>query len=221
MLFLVGCVAGNSQDFGSVITGTDISSIEDGSAVGEYARLCLPQNYSMTQAIEFARQQGWQDASDSELQNIGLGNLRRKILEIPGGGGRYRETQAILKFNGQDENILANMMERYDRHGKLVRTDCTIYTTQQNYLPICTAIGKLLKRPPDSNQKFQRSDSQFIRWNVIIANKPASVRCDGIGAKTATDEQKFAGTAISMVVDQSVVLPVLPNKANSNIDNKN
>jgi len=207
-MFLSACVAASGQNSKNLVLSINAEEIDDNFTTREFARLCLARDYSVAQSVELAKTDGWEDAADGDLKNSGLENLRRKILEIPGGGGRYRETQTILKYALAENNLFANLMERFDRHETLVSTECTFYLDQQNYLPVCTALGKLLKRPPDSNNKFPNSNSQFIRWNVIISEKTASLRCDGMGKKkTGTRSVKkkpFTGTIISMVVDQTI-----------------
>lgn len=200
-----GCTAAPSPSLQNTITAIDIDKVEGNAPAQEFARLCLSGNQAIDQLADFARADGWMDADLPELKLAGLGNLHRAILEVPGGGGRYRETQVLLQYNSRTENLVVNMMERFDRENKLVRTECSLYAISKPYLPICTAVGILLNRPPDSNRRFKHASAHFIRWNVTIANRPASVRCDGVGPSenAKSDPGTFTGTTISMIVDHS------------------
>ncbi len=207
---LSGCITGSEQNTAGVIMAVDVDEIESIPAAHEFARLCLARNKQISSLIEFAKTDGWREGDDEFLNAIGLGDLRRKILSIPGGGGRYHETQSILIYDSKTEIMTANLMERFRRDNKLVRTECTLFVKSPDYLQICTAIGKLLKRPPDSNQRFKRTGSHFIRWNISMENNPASVRCEGLGVVESTGNPTdkmtngFSGTVISMIVNQLI-----------------
>lgn len=216
---LCGCTAGGTPNPTNRITSIAMDEVEGVPPAQEFARLCLAQNKSIAQLVEFAMSDGWQNADDDILNNAGLPNLRRQVLEIPGGGGQYRETQSILNNQSEEDALIANLMQRFDRKDALIRTECTLYAREKNHLPICTAIGDLLKRPPDSNQRFKQTASQFIRWNITISDRPASVRCEGIGTGANSQggsRERFTGTIISMIVDQAnVVKPISSLRKNS------
>lgn len=200
-----GCTVASSPSPQNTITTVDIDKVEGNAPAQEFARLCLSGNQAIDKLADFARADGWMDADLPELKLAGLGNLHRTILEVPGGGGRYREAQILLQYNSRTDNLVVNMMERFDRQNKLVRTECSLYAISKPYLPICTAVGILLNRPPDSNRRFKHASAHFIRWNVTIANRSASVRCDGVGPSENAKSipGTYIGTTISVIVDQT------------------
>ncbi len=204
------CTSTSHQTSAKVLKSIDIDEIDGNFIAQEFARICLSENQSIANLEEFARLQGWTKATPIDLKRSKLEFLSRKILSIPGGGGRYYETQTLLGFNSGQQDLIVNMMERFDRQKNLVRTECALYAYQENHLPVCTAIGILLKRPPDSNQTFPGSNSHFIRWNAAISSKATSVRCDGVGmtqepvelrTRTIANPDEFTGTIVTTIVD--------------------
>lgn len=207
-LISVGCT-NNAKTSKNIVASIDLDEIDGHVMAQEFARLCLEENRSISQLVEFAKSDGWQVTNSDALKQAGLAKLKRTMLEIPGGGGRYRETQSILSLGTATVDLIANMMERFDRGNNLVRTECTLYSSQTDYLPVCAAIGTLLNGPPQSNKKFPHSNSHFIRWSIEINQRPASVRCDAIGivskdkqTEDARHKDIFTGITISMIVDQ-------------------
>ena len=168
-------------------------------------------NKSIPDISLLAIEEGWRDAQYDELEKAKLKNLRRTVLEIPGGGGRYRETQSLLTRGSDSGVIFLNLMQKFDRREKLISSQCSLHIEDADHLPICTSVGKMLNRAPQSNSKFSKTNSQFIRWNVVFNNYSASVRCDGMGTLADEDDheaveenQQFTGTVISLVVDRTV-----------------
>ena len=229
-LFLVSCSPSATHNQKELVSSIDLALVQESEPAKTFANLCMANNKSIPAIEELALETKWLLADDKDLEKSKLSKLRRKILEIPGGGGHFRETQTLLIDKSHEQKHFLNLMQKFNRQDKLVSTKCVLYFEEENHLPICTSVGKLLKRPPDSNSKFSQSNSQFIRWNIVLNAKKGSVRCDGMGtveteAKSTEDKSAaiketngFNGTVVSLTIDRTSNPVVKKPVANSTAD---
>ncbi len=209
-LFLVSCSASATKNQKELVSSIDLALVQESEPAKTFANLCMANNKSIPTIEALALETKWLLAEVKDLEKAKLSKLRRTILEIPGGGGHFRETQTLLIDKSHETKRFLNLMQKFNRQDKLVSTKCVFYVEGENHLPICTSIGKLLKRPPDSNSKFSQSNSQFIRWNIVLHAKKGSVRCDGMGTieadakqDTKTNANGFNGTIVSLTIDRT------------------
>lgn len=175
LLAVTGCTTINTSTLDLPSIGqTEIDTVKRSTA-NEFAATCLSSKSNVKLLREKVEANGWQLANDDDLKDIKLSKLRKKILDIPGGGGHYSETQSIFKKNIGNQILILNLEEHFSRNNPDI-DHCEIYSTDE-LLANCTQIGSILKRPPDRNQKYQSQNAHFIGWSIAHDNKAGDIMC--------------------------------------------
>lgn len=177
LLALSACVSSNSSMRGfkaidlSAAAGSEVSFL-----VGQFSKLCLTQSQNAQSILEGAKAGEWVEASNAVLKAEGLSKLHKTTLKIPGGGSPIEETQSILAKSFEDEPLILEVSERFDRK-RLVSVGCTLFGKQGEFLKHCSSLGGLINRAPDQNTKYKESEAHFISWNASLDGKQARIRC--------------------------------------------
>lgn len=140
-----------------------------------FASLCIKNISDISKVLPQENELNWSVTNDEKLNSLGLTNLRKKILEIPGGGARYRETQNIYVDENEGSPLVLNIEERFENE-QLSSQKCEFYA-KENLLESCAALGKILKQAPDRNQKYPEQNAHFISWNLKAGDRPAHLVC--------------------------------------------
>lgn len=173
------------------------------TAVSYFQDLCLRAPHSPADGKALALRLGWQTASNEELQNAGLGNLRKAILEIPGGGARFREEQEIVSRRIIDGDgraaILVGAFERRIAGQEVRSSQCSVYL-QDDFLKTCETLGQFVGRAPDRNQAYPQRGAHFIQWAIRLDSREALLNC----ARTPQSVLlPYEGITLSVSVDHS------------------
>lgn len=196
---LSGCVseANTQNDIALALrTNPEVLLEVDDDAVSAFHSLCLSGITLPDEIRSFALLEGWQDASDEQLSDNGLSRLRKLVLVIPGGGGRFDEEQNILFHRFSKTNYIASL-ERQFVGSKTQLTKCDLYA-KTPFLKSCESLGKLLNRAPDYNHIYKENDAQFIRWKTQIEGKAGTISCNH-APKSPT--LPYDGVSLSLRVD--------------------
>lgn len=202
VLFLISIGVAVSGCVNSGLTATDfnpakaapVSSV-DNPLAHEFAAVCLSAKGRVDVLRREVERHGWKKADDSDLDTAGLARLRKKILKIPGGGGRFSESQTL--YQKKDAGILftLSLEERFER-GSAISSICSIHADTE-FLPVCASIGKYLVRPPDRNQKYESRNAHFIGWAISFGQKAANVTCEQAPESRLGDK----GVSLSLITD--------------------
>lgn len=141
----------------------------------EFSATCLSAGGSAKILREHLPAEDWLTAGKSQLEELSLQRLKKAILEIPGGGGKYKQTQSLFFKSEENVSLVLNLEESYSKN-RLVSEKCELYS-KVDFLENCAALGKFLNRTPDRNQIYKQQDAQFINWQSTINNRPALIRC--------------------------------------------
>lgn len=202
---LSGCTSGELIAAGvqedTIISG-DVDAQEHPLVAG-FQDTCLKSPGHLADIRDAARGDGWLQATDEDLASQDLSVLRKMILSIPGGGGRFDEEQELLsKAFGEARDILN--LERRFKGAETLATRCDIYG-RHDFLKSCEALGKLLNRAPDHNQVYRDKEAHFIRWDVVLNGRIAVISCDKAPNSTILP---YPGMVISLKVDHARQVPV-------------
>ena len=161
-----------------------------------FRSFCLTGTVNLEGFAAKALDSGWRKATDQQLKDAGLVQLRKKVLRVPGGGAPVEEAQEIF-FDSTNARFLA-FEHRYDRK-RLTRTACSIYGQEGEFLAHCTKIGRILNKAPARNRKYGGGGNHFIAWNGTLGDKPANVICQHTPDSPTLP---YEGTQLSILVSQ-------------------
>ena len=193
-----------------VLAGLQKDTIISGSVdrqmhplVAAFQDTCLKYPGQLPAIRDSATREGWSQASDGDLSAEGLTALRKLVLAIPGGGGRFDEEQLLLSRSVVNSRDVLNLERRY-RGDETLATLCDIHG-RHDFLKSCEALGRLLNRAPDHNQIYRDKEAHFIRWNVVLDGKVAVISCDKAPNSAVLP---YAGMVLSLKVDHARPAPV-------------
>jgi len=167
-LLISGCVATTATTpLPTTFSLPSDLEIHETQFVSRFLQACIDPRKSTSNA-------GWTEASDNRLKEMGLGQLKRKVLEIPGGGAPVSEKQDV--FVAEDGTGLVLEYVVISSRGKSDEHRCSVYADRE-FLPSCTALGQALKRPPDRNTRYENTGAHFINWQATQENRDISIEC--------------------------------------------
>lgn len=185
--------------------GDEALDIETDIVADEFMKLCAVANQLNLDPEKgaIAPPSDWRMAHDSELEQFQLPDLRRKILEIPGGGGRFRDAQQIFSYKSDKLALIANVQQRVDRKTQLrVRSDCVVYAKNSEGLSTCAALGQLIGKAPESNTRMKETGSHFIKWSIAYANETQHFKCSvHAPLQQAETAGQYRGVIVSRITD--------------------
>ncbi len=206
---LTGCIATSSSQYLSSVKPELLEKHHGSDLAASFASICLSGDGSTSGKKARALAGEFSPVGDRELAKAGLQGMKKQVLEIPGGGGRYRDTQEFL---AKESRFL--LLEERHEHGKLSSAKCRMVSSEEEFLSVCAALGKTLGKAPDSNTRYTGSDGQFLKWNSALANRPALVGCEKAKDYPA---KGFEGTVLTATVkmDTSTIKPRQSKKPDS------
>ena len=204
-MFVSGCTSGEL-----VLAGLQKDTIISGSVdkqmhplVAGFRDTCLNSPGQLAEIHDNATSNGWTQATDDDLASQGLVALRKLVLTIPGGGGRFDEEQLLFSRAYAETRHILNLERRYTAKETL-STRCDIYG-HHDFLKSCEALGRLLNRAPDHNQIYRNNEAHFIRWDVVLDGRMAVISCDKAPNSAI---MPYRGMVLSLKVDHARPAPV-------------
>ena len=198
-LVLSNCTSAqlNSADLDAALANRPFAE-EGSSIISSFRGLCLsgellPEGWEVS---SFSN--GWTKATDKVLDEAGLSPIKKIVLEIPGGGGRFDEEQRLISKSHDQEAMIGNLERRYIGTQTL-SSSCSVYGKVE-HLKTCETIGRLLDKAPDPNQRYAHNNSHFIRWETRIDGRPATISCDYV---PESQSLTYDGTVLSLVIDHT------------------
>ena len=158
-----------------------------------FYRICLSENASEAKRYDLATLEGFSEASDKDLQSLGLSPIRKTVFEIPGGGARVSESQKLLFHDGDVGSLLS--LEQHKEQKRLVSSSCKLYSADEDHLKMCETLGRVIGRAPDTNKKYKASNAHFINWHVSLNSKRVRISCENPGSSALPE---FAGSILSV-----------------------
>ena len=193
-LCVSACTQQGSLDKNRQETGLQADMASANPHVERFHKICLAENASQAKRYDLASVQGFSDASDASLKAAGLLQLKKTVLEIPGGGAPVSETQKLMARSGDTGSVLA--LEQRLEKSRPVSTYCKLYAASENYLEMCEALGKVIGRAPDANKKYKTGNAHFINWHVSLHGKNTRISCEAPGSTALPD---FKGGVLSAI----------------------
>ncbi|MFK7902956.1 MAG: hypothetical protein AB8B49_08965, partial [Nitratireductor sp.] len=137
--------------------------------VSEFRKIYIYTNGNVERIRNNTLSKDWLIASDEYLKLGGLSALRKKVLKIPGGGGKFSHSQTLHYKLSQHGSFYLNLEERFYKN-KLNNNYCALYS-KIDFLSTCEAAGKMMGRAPDRNQIYKKNDAHFISWNFKLSGR--------------------------------------------------
>ncbi|WP_075995583.1 hypothetical protein [Salaquimonas pukyongi] len=195
-LALQACLAGIDPVF------TETARVEIGSGLTDpvvaFREVCLTGRTTPQSIAALALDQGWQPANETDLEAVGLTKLRKRVLEIPGGGAKVSEEQHLLALRSESYSApLILSAERRIGDARTRSTRCAVYA-EGPFLSQCEAMGRLAGKAPDSNQRYEATGAHFIRWQGVVENRPAALGCE---TTPQSPTLAYSGTVLSLTLD--------------------
>ena len=203
LLGLSACSA-ETTSHGSGEDKLDLSLVADNGTetsfpeANEFKRTCLSGAHLPEDAKIIATGSGWSEAGSRELEEAGLTQLRKTVLSIPGGGGRFVEEQEILSKTSSEGSMILNL-ERRISGDETRSTLCALYSRTE-FLKACEQLGREIGKAPDRNQKYPEREAHFIQWQTLIDGKEATVSCSRTPQSAL---MPYDGTVLSVLIDHS------------------
>ncbi len=169
----------------------------DNPLANTFAGICLAGDGSQAWH-ELAAKHGWIIADDALLAANGLQGLRRKILEVPGGGAHVSETQAVF-IGVEADKVAALSLETSSSRDGGQSARCLVHFSKADHLALCASLGRLLGKAPDRNQRYTAHDAHFIGWDMHRDGRPVRIGCDKAALSPAQ-----TGVVMSISIDLSV-----------------
>lgn len=188
---------------------------EENPLVVAFQQSCLSGQELPMEISHLVTANGWQPAQETDLETSGLMPLRKMILEIPGGGGRFSEEQYLFSRPAQIGFDVLNVERRYFQQQTLA-TQCDIYGAY-DFLQNCEALGKLLKKAPDHNQTYKHNGAHFIRWNLAFNGKNVIVSCNKLPAPSSTVPSNIS---LSLKIDHTIPTKSKSHSVKRELSNK-
>lgn len=214
-----GCINHGVSTRQTDLTQLNQKALAEFPALIRFVDMCFPQSTSRPhhQTRDASRLELWKPASVGDLQANHLSHIKRTVLEVPGGGGRYKESQTLLTYSNHHEINISNQIFRFDRSNRRVHTQCTLYLPGRNHLSLCTALGKALNKAPDANQRFSNQNVHLIHWNITVDGHPVRLGCKGhqLTPHQENSQQKFSppatftGASLSLSINHEKALPTI------------
>ncbi|MGB7334923.1 MAG: hypothetical protein WBD01_03940 [Salaquimonas sp.] len=201
---LSGCVTpvpGGANNIVSISSA--LSTHDDGGdqLISQFRSICLSGSIFPDEWADYASARSWTLSNAGGLEAAGLTPLKKHVLSIPGGGGRFDEEQIILSLGDPQNQMTLNLERRYSGETTL-SSFCEIYSKQE-YLRTCEALGKGIGRAPDHNQRYADKNAHFIRWEANTNNMPASISCETAPQSAVLP---YSGISLRLRIDHTETL---------------
>lgn len=174
---LSSCVSvGDKPDLGTISQELFVDKEQEADLLQAFHAICLSAGTMPEDWQAAADETGWTQASDEHLKAAGLSGLRKKVLSLPGGGGRFDEEQIILTDSVMRLPTIINLERRY-KGVQTLSSVCAAFA-KVPFLQSCEALGGMIGKAPDDNRKYAGSDAHFIRWEVRVNGMPGNISCE-------------------------------------------
>lgn len=177
-VLLTSCVSTNRDtDISTISSALNTEGVLQSKLITAFRQVCLSGGTSPERWMSAVTAAGnWQTSDDTSLGAAGLQGLRKLVLAIPGGGGRFDEEQTLYSISDPSEQLVLNLERRYTGE-KTLSSKCEIYG-RYDFLKTCQALGTAIGRPPDHNQRYDNRGAHFIRWDTLVKNKTSTISCE-------------------------------------------
>ena len=123
--------------------------------------ICLKSKGEVSFMQDRATEYQFSIASDQNLLDLGLPNIRKRTLLIPGGGAHISETQKVSV--NQDQQTVLVTEEQFAK-SDLVKSQCIIYTPFLKSIQPCVSLGFMINHSPVKNVRNIADNSHILTW---------------------------------------------------------
>lgn len=177
-LWISGCTAQNPPDQGSTAQlefhQLDRAVAAANPSVSMFVNSCLAGAVEFDRFRKKALEHGWVEATEAGLEAAGFSTQSSKPQRNAGGKPLEQKQQYGHQELEQGQVLEIQSGRRSDTTFEVV---CTLYAPQDEFLPLCATLGKVLKRAPDRNIRYPNREAHFIAWHFRAEEKAAFIDC--------------------------------------------